>query len=66
MSIECEACEGIKYIESYCGACNGSGEGWADGTKCGACGGSGSEREECEACQGTGIVDDEGEDDGTE
>jgi len=50
----CEECEGLGAIETYCDTCSGSGEGRADGMSCGACGGSGDALARCEACQGTG------------
>jgi len=56
---ECENCEGQGYTEGYCYACNGSGEGCADGTTCRRCKGSGSDRCECEECGGTGEIDEE-------
>lgn len=39
---EDEAREKRDELNLCCGVCNGSGEGYADGTKCRKCGGSGT------------------------
>ena len=54
--VECEKCEGKGYTNEYCLACNGSGEGCADGTRCSACKGSGNCQEQCDDCDGTGEL----------
>jgi hypothetical protein len=40
---QCLVCETIKEEDQLCGNCNGSGEGYTDGSKCSACKGSGVE-----------------------
>ena len=60
--VECEECEGNGYIDTYCLACNGSGEGMHEGTRCRSCNGSGSDTEECSLCDGTGRMMQEDED----
>jgi len=53
---ECKQCEGSGHEDGYCGSCNGSGEGYADGTRCQSCKGSGSEKSMCEQCEGSGVL----------
>lgn len=49
----CEDCDGRGWVNAYC-SCNGSGEGYHDGSICRTCRGRGEMATECDACDGTG------------
>lgn len=49
----CEDCDGRGWVSQLC-ICNGSGEGYHDGSICRTCRGRGERATECAACDGTG------------
>lgn len=51
----CEDCDGRGWGWEYC-ICNGSGEGYHDGSICRTCRGRGERATECDACDGTGEI----------
>ena len=57
--VECDECEGKGFTSETCTACNGSGEGPADGTRCQACKGKGGVHEQCSKCDGSGEMEEE-------
>ncbi len=53
--LRCQKCDGEGGSMELCGSCDGSGEGWHDGSRCRACPGSrGMVAVKCDVCEGDG------------